>query len=79
MMAFGRFSLACALLAGLAVSGYAERSTGDLVGTVKDDSGGVLPGVAITAKNAGTGLERTVTTNEAAMTRSRRFPSAPTT
>ena len=65
MVAFGRCLLACSLLAALALPAFAQRNTGDLVGTVKDNSGGVLPGVAITVRNTGTELVRTVTTNEA--------------
>ena len=65
MRTVGRVLLGCTLLGMLAVPGYAQRSTGDLVGTVKDDSGGVLPGVVLTSKHMGTGLERTVTTNDA--------------
>jgi hypothetical protein len=65
MMTLRRFLLGCALLGVLAVPVFAQRSTGDLVGTVRDDSGGVLPGVVITSKHTGTGLERTVTTNDA--------------
>ena len=38
--------------------------TASTVGTVKDPSGAVLPGVSITVKNAGTGLTRNVLTNE---------------
>src|SRR5262249_26518019 len=35
-----------------------------ITGTVVDGSGAVLPGVTITARNVGTGLVRTVVTNE---------------
>jgi hypothetical protein len=37
-----------------------ERSR--LEGTIVDDSGGVLPGVTVTVRNAGTGLERVIVT-----------------
>lgn len=42
----------------------AQTVTGTLSGTVTDRSGGALPGVTVTAKNAETGLERVVVTNE---------------
>lgn len=38
--------------------------TAGIVGSVKDPSGAVLPGVSITVKNTGTGLSRNVLTNE---------------
>ncbi|HEX9162146.1 MAG TPA: TonB-dependent receptor, partial [Thermoanaerobaculia bacterium] len=45
---------------------HAQRLTAaDIEGTVTDDSGAVLPGVAITATNAATNLARTVTTDKA--------------
>ena len=36
------------------------QSTATLLGTVSDTSGGVLPGVTVTARHIATGLERTV-------------------
>ncbi len=41
----------------------AQVSTFDLSGTVKDDQGGVLPGVTVTVRNEETGLTRTVVTD----------------
>src|SRR5438093_5356334 len=38
--------------------------TANIVGTVKDPTGAVLPGVAIAVKNTGTGLTRDTITNE---------------
>ena len=38
--------------------------TADIVGTVKDPTGAVLPGVSMTVKNTGTGLTREIVTNE---------------
>ncbi|MBL8114441.1 MAG: TonB-dependent receptor [Acidobacteria bacterium] len=46
-----------ALLEGPAL---AQSSTGTVSGTVVDESGGVLPGATVTAKNVGTGASRTV-------------------
>src|SRR5205085_4207368 len=45
------------------VSVFAQ-STAQLSGTVKDQSGAVLPGVEVTATQTATGLARTVVTNE---------------
>lgn len=42
----------------------AQTVTGTVQGTVTDTSGGVLPGVTVTLRHAGTGVERTVVTNE---------------
>ena len=42
--------LVTALLSlGLTATSYAQRTTGDISGTVTDGTGGVLPGVTITA------------------------------
>jgi hypothetical protein len=48
---------------GAAVS--AQETTGTITGVTSDQSGGVLPGVSVTLKNAATGVSRTVITNEA--------------
>ena len=45
-------------------SAEAQVSTFDLSGTVKDDQGGVLPGVTVTVRNEETGLTRTVVTDQ---------------
>jgi Carboxypeptidase regulatory-like domain len=51
------------LLLGLAPAA-AQTSTGQISGTVKDSSGGVLPGVTVTVINVGTGIQWTEVTNE---------------
>ncbi len=43
---------------------FAQVSTFDLSGTVKDDQGGVLPGVTVTVRNEQTGITRTVVTDD---------------
>jgi hypothetical protein len=55
---------AAALLACCAALAPAQVTTADIVGTVKDASGGVLPGATVTIKNLGTGVERSMPTNE---------------
>ena len=52
----------------------AQTVTGEIRGTVRDSSGGVLPGVTVTATNTQTGLTRTETTRDAG---SYVFPSLP--
>ena len=44
-------------------SSFAQVTTADVVGTVSDSSGGLLPGVTITARNDATGNTETVTTD----------------
>jgi len=52
----------------------AQTVTGEIRGTVRDSSGGVLPGVTVTATNTQTGLKRTDTTSS---TGTYVFPSLP--
>ena len=57
----------CAVLATLLIpaTAFGQGSSATLTGTVKDASGGVLPGVTLTAKNVATNDTRTtVTSNE---------------
>jgi hypothetical protein len=56
--------LLCTIGLSAAVFAQGNVSTGAIIGTVTDNSGGVLPGVTVTATNANTGLTRnTVTEN----------------
>ncbi len=55
-----------ALLACVAVAPVsAQTAFGTIVGNVTDESGAVVPGVTITVTNEGTGIARTVSSNEA--------------
>ncbi|MBA2302961.1 MAG: TonB-dependent receptor [Acidobacteria bacterium] len=47
-----------------AASASAQTDTASIVGTVKDQSGGVLPGVTVTATQAATNVVATVLTND---------------
>ena len=51
----------CALLV-VALPSLASAQTADIVGRVTDNSGGVLPGVTVTAENIGTKDVRTAVT-----------------
>ena len=59
-----RSSLILAICLVLAASfpAFAQRTTGDIAGDVTDSSGAVVPNTTVTAKNVGTGLERSATT-----------------
>ena len=43
----------------------AQRATGSVAGTVTDSTGGTIPGAKIVVLNLATGIERTVSSNEA--------------
>ncbi|PYS26478.1 MAG: TonB-dependent receptor, partial [Acidobacteria bacterium] len=55
--------LVCLCLAGQALSA-AQATTGIISGVVRDESGALVPGVTITAKNTGTGIVRTTITGD---------------
>ncbi len=50
------------LLIFIASAAAWAQATAQLSGTVKDESGGVLPGVSVTATQTNTGFSRTVVT-----------------
>ncbi|PYQ92793.1 MAG: hypothetical protein DMF97_21155 [Acidobacteria bacterium] len=53
-----------ALLLLTSARASAQVTTADLVGTIKDTSGGVVPGVTVTLTNEATGVSRSVTTSD---------------
>lgn len=62
------YTIIASLLLGLVFCGQAlfgQVTTALISGTVKDESGAVLPGVSITAKHVETGISRTVVTDDA--------------
>jgi hypothetical protein len=61
MRRLGLLILLTALTCGAAA---AQETTGTITGVTTDSTGGVLPGVTVTLKNASTGALRTVVTNE---------------
>src|SRR5206468_4347528 len=56
--------LVVALLYSITCLSLGAQSTAEVSGTVKDQTGAVLPGVEVTATQTGTALKRTVVTNE---------------
>src|SRR5262247_453282 len=62
-----RRSVACVAIAFLSVAApsvsYAQRTNGDISGTVMDTTGAVLPGVTVTAVCTDTNLTRTTVTD----------------
>ena len=57
-------ALAILLCLAAAFDASAQITTADLVGTVRDTSGSVVPGVSVTATNEATGVSRSTTTSE---------------
>ena len=55
--------LCAALLLAWTCCAYAQSDTGEIVGTVRDTTGGVLPGVSLTITHQTTGQERHVITD----------------
>ena len=70
-----RFVLAVLCL-GLALPAYAQSQAinGTIEGTVRDNTGGVLPGVSVTVTNTETGTARTVVTNDSGLYRAPLLP-----
>src|SRR5256712_7121521 len=62
---FGRFVTAIVALIALGTClSFAQTSTATILGTVKDASGALVPGVSITVKHTESGLTRTVVSGE---------------
>ena len=57
-------ALVAALALFRAAPAAAQVTTAEVAGVITDASGGVLPGVTVTALNIGTGFTRTAVTNE---------------
>lgn len=62
------------VLVSFAIPAHAQRTTGEIVGTVMDESGAVLPGVTVTIRGSGVPGAPTVVTSE---TGAYRFPALP--
>jgi len=66
------FVIACVALLSLPLSGWAQRTTGDIRGVVSDSTGAVLPGVTITLRGENVAGAPVTVTNESGIYR---FPS----
>jgi Carboxypeptidase regulatory-like domain/TonB dependent receptor-like, beta-barrel/TonB-dependent Receptor Plug Domain len=62
------------VLVAVAAPALAQRTTGEIVGTVTDESGAVLPGVTVTIRGSGVPGAPTIVTSE---TGAYRFPALP--
>lgn len=51
----------------LSLPGFAQGSFGTILGTVTDQSGGVIPGATVTILNTATGVSRILTTDSAGL------------
>src|SRR5215471_17938081 len=60
-----KLGLAILLVAAGVIAASAQETTGTITGTATDQTGSVLPGVTVTAKNIDNGSQRSVVTNEA--------------
>ena len=61
---FRRFAVVCAAVS-MSIGAAAQTNVGQISGRVTDQSGGALPGAAVTATNEQTGLTQTATTDAA--------------
>src|SRR6266513_1536881 len=57
------FAAAFVLMMTLASHAFGQTFRGTILGTVSDPNGAVVPGATVIAKNVGTGIERTITTD----------------
>src|SRR2546422_11434252 len=48
----------------LGIQAYGQGTQSTILGSVTDSSGGAVPGATVTVKNQGTGIERSLATNE---------------
>jgi hypothetical protein len=64
-MSMQRLMLMMLLVAAFGAAATAQETTGTITGTTSDQTGAVLPGVTVTLTNTGTGLRRTLVTNDA--------------
>lgn len=63
--AVAALGVALLLIVGVADPGYAQLTRGAIAGTVRDNTGAVLPGVTVTIRNNDTGITRTVVSDAA--------------
>ncbi len=63
MKSFTRFVLSAVCVLALSAIGLAQAISGDLVGTVKDSTGAVVPNISVIATNVATGVKSTTVAN----------------
>ena len=63
-LAFRRLFLIESLFVALGTQAYGQGTQSTVLGSVTDSSRGTVPGATVTVKNQGTGIERSLTTNE---------------
>ncbi len=73
MKRLGAFFLIVAISGGI-LFGQAQSNAADLIGVIRDETGGVLPGADITVRNVATGIARNTVTDD---TGSYRVPLLP--
>ena len=54
-------AVVCLLAVWAALSAKAQNTTGDILGTITDTSGGAIPGAKVTVINAGTNRTQSIT------------------
>src|SRR5436853_696176 len=59
-----RWMIVALMVCGLSCANVWAQATAQISGTVKDQTGAVLPGVEVTATQTNTGISRTAVTNE---------------
>src|SRR5215471_6983089 len=71
-----KYILSALLSLSLTAPAFAQSqgANGSVEGIVSDSSGGVLPGVTVTITNTGTGIERSIVTNEKGLYRAPLLP-----
>src|SRR5882724_13221443 len=57
-------TVVCGLLGSSVVFGQTQSNAADLQGVVRDQSGAVVSGATVTARNPGTNISKTTTTNQ---------------
>ena len=69
-----RLATIVAMLTLLAACVFAQSTSGDLVGTVYDSTGAVIPNAAVTATNVATGIQTTTTATSSGQYRLSNLP-----
>src|SRR5687768_11011925 len=71
---FKFLTLVLSLVLCLAASAFGQETTGEIQGTVKDQTGAVVPNVTVTIKGTSIGFDRTVQTDDKGFYSARQVP-----